>query len=51
MRISVDERELEALHRGALVIDSHNDAIVSPIRRGNLSVSGRRRTWPTWRAR
>jgi membrane dipeptidase len=37
----VDEREPEDLHRGALVIDSHNDAIVSLIRRGNQSVSGR----------
>jgi membrane dipeptidase len=29
------------LHRDALVIDSHNDTIVSHIRRGNLSLSGR----------
>lgn len=29
------------LHRQALVIDAHNDAIVSHIRRGNLSFSGR----------
>lgn len=29
------------LHRQALVIDSHNDAIVAHIRRGNLSFSGR----------
>jgi membrane dipeptidase len=29
-----------ALHRDALVIDSHNDAIVSLIRRGNLSLAG-----------
>ena len=29
-----------ALHRDALVIDSHNDTIVSLIRRGNLSLRG-----------
>lgn len=29
------------LHRDALVIDSHNDAIVSLIRRGNQSITGR----------
>lgn len=29
------------LHRESLVIDSHNDAIVSLIRRGNLSVTGK----------
>ncbi|MGV3723654.1 MAG: dipeptidase [Actinomycetota bacterium] len=28
------------LHRDALVIDSHNDSIVSHIRRGNLSLTG-----------
>jgi membrane dipeptidase len=33
--------ELDELHRSTLVIDSHNDVIVSLIRRGNLSVSGR----------
>ena len=30
----------QTLHRDALVIDSHNDSIVSHIRRGNLSLSG-----------
>ena len=30
----------QALHREALVIDSHNDTIVSLIRRGNLSLRG-----------
>lgn len=30
-----------ALHREALVIDTHNDAIVSQIRRGRVSISGR----------
>ncbi|MCZ6676348.1 MAG: dipeptidase [Candidatus Poribacteria bacterium] len=29
------------LHQDALVIDSHNDTIVTHIRRGNLSISGR----------
>jgi membrane dipeptidase len=33
--------EAEQLHRDALVIDAHNDTIVSNIRRGNLSLSGR----------
>jgi membrane dipeptidase len=37
----VDAREVEQLHRDALVIDSHNDTIVSLIRRGNLSITGR----------
>ena len=32
--------EWQTLHRDALVIDSHNDSIVSHIRRGNLSLSG-----------
>jgi membrane dipeptidase len=29
------------LHKEALVIDSHNDAVVGHIRRGNISISGR----------
>jgi membrane dipeptidase len=36
----VELSQSEALHRSALVIDSHNDAIVSLIRRRNLSLSG-----------
>jgi len=32
--------ESDQLHRNALVIDSHNDSIVSHIRRGNLSLTG-----------
>jgi membrane dipeptidase len=31
----------QTVHREALVIDSHNDSIVSHIRRGNLSLTGR----------
>jgi membrane dipeptidase len=37
----MEPHEIEQLHRDALVIDSHNDTIVSHIRRGNLSLSGR----------
>lgn len=37
----VEPTRVEQLHRDALVIDSHNDAIVSHIRRGRLSISGR----------
>jgi membrane dipeptidase len=37
----MDAAEVEQLHRDALVIDSHNDSIVSHIRRGNLSITGR----------
>jgi membrane dipeptidase len=37
----LDAHEVEQLHRDALVIDSHNDSIVSRIRRGNLSITGR----------
>lgn len=37
----LDAAEVEQLHRDALVIDAHNDGIVSQIRRGNLSISGR----------
>jgi membrane dipeptidase len=37
----VEPHEVEQLHRDALVIDSHNDSIVSRIRRGNLSITGR----------
>jgi membrane dipeptidase len=33
--------DIQKLHQEALVIDSHNDTIVSHIRRGNLSVTGR----------
>src|ERR1041384_7561406 len=33
--------ESERLHQDALVIDAHNDTIVSHIRRGNLSITGR----------
>jgi membrane dipeptidase len=33
--------EAAQLHQDALVIDSHNDTIVTHIRRGNLSLSGR----------
>jgi membrane dipeptidase len=32
--------EASALHRDALVIDTHNDTLVAHIRRGNLSLSG-----------
>ena len=32
--------DAEQLHRDALVIDSHNDSIVSQIRRGNVSITG-----------
>jgi hypothetical protein len=32
--------EALALHRDALVIDSHNDSIVAHIRRGNLGLGG-----------
>ncbi len=32
--------DYRALHRDALVIDSHNDTIVAHIRRGNLSLAG-----------
>ncbi len=32
--------DVNAFHRDALVIDSHNDTIVSHIRRGNLGLSG-----------
>ena len=35
-----DRNDAERLHRDALVIDSHNDAIVNHIRRGNLGFSG-----------
>ena len=37
----MEPNEVEQLHRDALVIDSHNDSIVSRIRRGNLSITGR----------
>lgn len=37
------DSEIMQLHRGAAVIDAHNDAIVAHIRRGNLSFSGRSR--------
>ena len=36
--IQLDKRVLE-LHKQALVIDSHNDAIVAHIRRGNVSLA------------
>src|SRR6476659_3348763 len=36
----MESRAAEQLHRDALVIDSHNDTIVSHIRRGNLSLAG-----------
>lgn len=36
----MDTHAIDALHHDSLVIDSHNDAIVSYIRRGNLSVTG-----------
>jgi membrane dipeptidase len=36
----LDPHEVEQLHHDALVIDSHNDAIVSHIRRGCLSITG-----------
>ena len=35
------ENSWKSLHREALVIDSHNDSIVSHIRRGNLSLTGK----------
>ena len=35
-----DHSDAARLHRDALVIDSHNDAIVNHIRRGNLGFSG-----------
>lgn len=35
-----DRSDAARLHRDALVIDSHNDAIVNHIRRGNLGFSG-----------
>lgn len=38
---ALDSAEAAALHRDALVIDAHNDSIVSHIRRGNLSFTGR----------
>ncbi len=34
------EKGFEALHREALVVDSHNDTVVSHIRRGNLGLDG-----------
>ena len=37
----MDVTEVDRLHRHGLVIDSHNDTIVSHIRRGNLSITGR----------
>jgi membrane dipeptidase len=37
----VESSEADRLHRDALVIDAHNDSIVSHIRRGNLSITGR----------
>lgn len=37
----MDLTAFERLHQDALVIDSHNDSIVSHIRRGNLSITGR----------
>lgn len=37
----MDNSQVEEFHRDALVIDAHNDAIVSHIRRGNLSITGR----------
>jgi membrane dipeptidase len=37
----VDTTGIDRLHRDALVIDSHNDTLVSLIRRGNLSITGR----------
>jgi len=37
----MDPDEAAQLHREALVIDTHNDSIVSHIRRGNLSLTGR----------
>ena len=33
-----------SLHEDALVIDSHNDTIVSHIRRGNISISDEARS-------
>jgi membrane dipeptidase len=39
----VDLTEAEQLHRDALVIDSHNDSIVSHIRRGHLSLTGQQK--------
>jgi membrane dipeptidase len=39
--VSLVTSEVERLHRDALVIDSHNDSIVSHIRRGFLSITGR----------
>jgi membrane dipeptidase len=36
----MSETDWQAVHRDALVIDSHNDSIVSHIRRGNLSFTG-----------
>ena len=38
------ETDVEAFHREALVIDTHNDTIVSHIRRGNLGLSGSQAT-------
>lgn len=34
--------EALALHRDAIVIDSHNDSTVAHIRRGNLGLAGER---------
>jgi membrane dipeptidase len=39
--VFLDPSEVEQLHHDALVIDSHNDAIVSHIRRGCLSITAR----------
>jgi hypothetical protein len=44
----MEPHESDQLHRNALVIDSHNDTIVSHIRRGNRSVSGS--GWWGWRS-
>lgn len=41
---------VQTLHRDALVIDSHNDSIVSHIRRGNLSLTGTEKPWLMERA-
>ena len=35
-----DRKDADAIHRKALVIDSHNDTIVAHIRRGNISLFG-----------
>jgi membrane dipeptidase len=42
--------ETLALHREALVVDSHNDSIVAHIRRGNLGLAGERGPERAYRA-